>query len=37
LDDKIENISGAEKCGWNTIHVKSEDQLIKKLQEEGIL
>jgi HAD superfamily hydrolase (TIGR01509 family) len=37
LDDKIENISGAEECGWNTIHVKSEDQLIKKLQEEGIL
>ncbi|MEA3500083.1 MAG: HAD family phosphatase [Candidatus Marinimicrobia bacterium] len=37
LDDKIENIRGAEKCGWTTIHVKSEGQLIEKLQEKNII
>lgn len=37
LDDKIENIIGAEKCGWNTIHVKSEGQLIERLQEKVLI
>ena len=36
LDDKIDNIRGAGKCGWNTIHVTSEDQLINELEGKGI-
>ncbi len=37
IDDREENIEGAKKCGFHTIHLPQVDDLEKLLREKGIL
>jgi len=37
IDDIAEYVEGAKKCGWDGIHFKSHKQLVRNLQQRGVL
>lgn len=37
LDDKIENVLGAEKCGWEAVQIKNERSLINEFKKRKII